>query len=63
MLEEFSVSAPVTTLCFADGKLLVGMKTGKCEIWTIGPKGNKKSYEATAGRNDSILKAEWVIPS
>ena len=56
------MNAPITKLSFSEGRLLVGMKTGKCEIWSLGPKGNKKLYEATAGRSDPILNAEWVIP-
>lgn len=59
--EEISVSAPITKLSLSDGKLLIGMKTGKCEIWNLGPKGNKKLCEATAGRSDPILNAEWVF--
>ena len=60
--EEISVSAPITKLSVSEERLLIGMKTGKCEIWSLGSKGNKKLYEATAGRSDPILNAEWVIP-
>ena len=55
------MTAPVTKLALApEGKLIVGMKTGKCEVWSITSQGNKKLYEATAGRGNPILDVDWV---
>jgi WD40 repeat protein len=63
ILHEFQTSAPATSLWMGEGQLIVGLKTGRCEVWNISESMRcKKVSEATIGRGGSpILYVAWVF--
>lgn len=63
VLCEFQIGAPATSICKFDSTVVVGLKTGRCEVWTISDEMIcKKRAECVVGRGDKpILSAHWVF--
>jgi hypothetical protein len=63
-VQEFQINAPATRLCIDEGRVFVGLKTGRCEVWSMAEDmGCKKISEAMVGRGGSaILSIGWVLP-
>lgn len=62
IVSEFRIGAPATSIACDDSRFFLGLKTGRCEMWSI-PKDQrcKKISETLAGRGGSpILSIQWV---
>lgn len=64
MLTEFQIGAPSTRIWTGGDRMLIGLKTGRCEVWSITDQFKcKKISEGGVGRGASaILNVEWVHP-
>ena len=65
ILFEFQIGAPATSISINDSTIIIGLKTGRCEVWTISEEmKSKKIGECIVGKGASpILSAQWVFTS
>ena len=65
ILWEFQIGAPATSIFSSDSTIFVGLKTGRCEAWTISEgKRYRKIGECIVGQGAGpILNVQGVIAS
>jgi hypothetical protein len=62
VLKEYPISAPPSSIWCGGGMIIVGLKTGGCEVWSISRDMKcKKVSESMVGRGESpIMNVAWV---
>jgi hypothetical protein len=62
IVSEFRIGAPAISIACDDSRLFLGLKTGRCEMWSISKDQRcKKASEIVVGKGGSpILNIQWV---